>query len=758
MHMMDDWKAYWVLGALATMCIPFFNRFGIRDILYFAIVFYSLLGMVVGIKRHQPRLRSPWVYFVLSIASQCTGALIQANTDVSGAFGANISLADGFLLLGHLCMATALWQFASKWHYSFPKHGFFQGWIVATSLVLIGWQFLFLPTIVRYGFSVHRPQVFRMLYPTMSYVEVGMLLWIWVSSETKHVKAFMLLAIATVLFGSGESLFHGTSYSLGVPLETNLIIWLLAYISYGAVALHPSMQQLGMPKLSEESSHVNHVLSLLLPLVLLLPVTLLVLYFKALHPATIGILLGFFLVIVLGWYHLSTSMRNIILVKQQLEQQSRTDYLTGIPNRNHIEHVVNLNIHQQGKRYRDGENGLLLIDIDGFKSINNIFGFDLGDAILKAIALRLYSETNRYACHFARVDGDEFTLLMLNIEDRRAIEAQAWQIHRLLDQPMSIDGVTVKVTCSVGVSVHASLEKANFSSMLKESERALVWAKQNQSQVEVYDEAKDIAEDKSWVLAEFRHAVAMQQLELYYQPKIQVSSQKVMGVEALIRWHHPQRGLVMPSEFLQQIEATDLIHHLFTLVLNESAKQWQIWREQGLNLAIALNVTARDLMNFDLLNEIKTVLSSHHMPANYLEIEITESSALSDPARVKRVLSDLMALGVKISIDDYGTGYSSLLYLQQLSLHYLKIDQQFIREMQHDQASATIVRSTLELAKNLNIEVIAEGVDNVSVYQRLKALGCYGVQGFLFSEAVTATHMLAVVRTIESADITTVVA
>lgn len=758
MHMTVDWKAYWLVGTLAALCIPFSNQFGIRDTLYFVIVFYSLLGACWGVRHHRPSIRSPWTYFQCAIVSQCTGALIQANTDASGAFGAGVSLADGFLLLGHLCMATALWQFASQRHYTFPKHGFFQGWIVATSLILIGWQFLFLPTIVRYGFSVHRPQVFRMLYPTLSYVEVGMLLWIWVSSEAKHVKAFVLLAIATVLFGTGESIFHGTSYSLGVPLDINLIIWLLAYISYGAVTLHPSMQQLGMPKLSEESSHVNHVLSLLLPLVLLLPVTLLVLYFKALHPATIGILLGFFLVIVLGWYQLSTSMRNIIHVKQQLEQQNRTDYLTGIPNRNHIEHVVNANIHQPGKRHRYGDNGLLLIDIDGFKSINNIFGFDLGDAILKAIARRLYAETNRYGHHFARVDGDEFTLLMLNVEDRRAIEAQAWQIHRLLDQPVSIDGVTVKVTCSVGVSVHPSLRKANFATMLKQSERALVWAKQNQSQVEVYDQAKDIAEDKSWVLTEFRNAIPMHQLVLYYQPKIQVSSQKVMGVEALIRWHHPERGLVMPSEFVPQIEATDLIHHLFALVLNASARQWRAWKTQELNLTIALNVTARDLVNFDLVNEIKTALNRHHMPANKLEIEITESSALSDPARIKKVLSDLMALGVKVSIDDYGTGYSSLLYLQQLSLHYLKIDQQFIRAMQHDQASATIVRSTLELAKNLNIEVIAEGVESAWVYHRLKVLGCYGVQGFLFSEAVLAEEMPAVVGAIESTKIDAVVA
>jgi diguanylate cyclase (GGDEF)-like protein len=751
-NIMVSWKAYLTLGALATLLIPFSAQFGMRDTLYFTIVFYSLLCAGWGVNHYQPKVRSPWIYYVVAIASQCLGALIQANSDASGAFGTHISIADGFLLLGHLCMVVALWQFASKRHREFPKYGCFQGWILATSLILIGWQFLFLPTIVRYGFSIDRPQIFRMVYPTLSYVEIGMLLWVWISSHANQSKAFILLVMATFFFAAGESLFHGTSHSLAVPNDLNLMLWLFAYVMYGAVALHPEMKQLAVPKRSEESSHVSNVLSLLLPLVLLLPVTLLIIYFKALHPATIGILVGFFLIIVVGWYQLSTSMQNIIHVKRQLEQQNRTDYLTGIPNRNHMEHVVGASLYQAGKRHY-GENGLLLIDIDGFKSINNIFGFGIGDAILKHIARHLYAESVRREHHFARVDGDEFTLLMLNVDNRCAIEAQAWQIHRLLDDPINIDGVTVKVTCSIGVSIHYALKQANFATMLKESERALVWAKENQSQVEIYDKRKDIVEDKSWVLTEFRHAIAAHQLEVFYQPKIQVGSQTVMGVEALIRWHHPERGLVMPCVFMQQIEATDLIHHLFTLVLNDTTKQWPAWQAQGLCISIALNVTARDLINFDLVHEIKTALEQNHMPANYLEIEITESSALSDPARVKHVLSGLMALGIKISIDDYGTGYSSLLYLQQLPLHCLKIDQQFVREMRHDQASAAIVRSTLELAKNLNIEVIAEGVDDVWVYQQLKALGCYGVQGFLFSQAVAAAKVLEVVQAIEAAEV-----
>ncbi len=751
MKIMVDWKAYLSLGILFVLFLPLASQFGVREIWCFSIFSYGVLGTYWGVRFNKPEVLSPWIYLVLALTLQFVGALIQANSDASGVFGAGLSAADGFLLLGHLCFAVSLWQFASQQHRKFPKHGFFQGWIMATSLILIGWQFLFLPTIVQYGFSIHLPQTFRMIYPTMSYVEIGILFWMWVSSEANQSKAFIFLAMATIFFAAGESYFHGTSRSLAVPNNLNLILWLFAYINYGALALHPEMKKLGIPKLSEESSHANNVLTLLLPLVLLLPLTLLVIYFKALHPATIGILVGFFLVILLGWYQLRVSMQNIIHMTQQLETQNRTDYLTGIPNRNHIEHVVGANIDNVSKLYGRGYNGLLIIDVDGFKAINNTFGFSTGDYILKTIAENLYADSLKKGYHFARIDGDEFTLLMCNIKNRQDIQAQAWHVHRLLDKPMSINGIPIKMAFSIGISISSAFEKSSFTTMLKESERALMWAKKSQSQVEEYDKNKDLEEDRSWVLTDFRRAVAEHQLIVYYQPKLHINSQKVTGVEALIRWQHPERGLLTPDKFMQQIEETDLIHSLFTLVLNDTTKQWRIWKAQDLEICIALNVTARDLMNYDLANEIRVALMQNNMLAMYMEIELTESSALSNPAYAKKALTNLMDLGVKISIDDYGTGYSSLLHLQQLPLHYLKIDQQFIREVLNDKYSETIVRSTIELAKNLNLEVIAEGVENVEVYQQLKHLGCYAAQGTLLSKAIPADSVIGVIKAIESA-------
>lgn len=747
---MIDWKAYLGLGILFAFCLPFTNGLGLRDVLYFFVVFYSLLGIYWGVWLRRPEVPRSWIYFFLAIASQFVGALIQANTDASGVFGAGLSPADGFLLLGHVFMLVCLWQLSSKFHTEFPQHGFFQGWVLATSLILIGWQFLFLPTIIKYGSYIGSPQIFRMIYPTMSYLEIGMLFWMWTSNEANQSKAFVLLAMGVLFFASGETVFHGTSYSMSVPNDLNLMLWLFGYLFFGAVALHPDANQLAIPRPSEESSHINTVLSLLLPLVLLLPVTLLVFYFKSLHPATMSILIGFFLVIVLGWYQLVTSMQRIVKVTHLLAKQNRTDYLTGVPNRNHIEHVIGVNVDNLSKQYRRGYNGLLIIDIDGFKAINNTFGFGAGDFILKNIAENLYADSLKKGYHLARVDGDEFTLLMCNIKNRQDIQAQAWHVHRLFDKPISVNGIPIKMTCSIGISINSVLEKSSFTTMLKESERALEWAKKSQSQVAEYDKEKDIEEDRSWVLVDFRKAIAEHQLVMYYQPKVHIKSQRVNGVEALIRWQHPERGLLTPDQFLQQIEETDLTHSLFTFVLSATTEQWRIWKEQGLEICIALNVTARDLMNYDLAKEIGVALLQSNMPAKYMEIELTESSALSNPAHAKKVLTNLMDLGVKISIDDYGTGYSSLLHLQQLPLHYLKIDQQFIREVLNDKYSEAIVRSTVELAKNLNLEVIAEGVEDVKVYQQLKRLGCYAAQGFLFSKAVPAGEISDTIKMIES--------
>jgi len=745
-----NWKTCWLLGLLATCCLPLISSLGIRDGLYFFIALVSVTLVWLGIWQQRPAAYQAWRLFAISISAQCLGGLIEANTDVSGTFGTQLSPADLCLLTGHLALVRSFWLLACHQQPQFPRHGFFQGWILATSLMLIGWQFLFLPTILQHGFSLDRPQTFRMLYPSLSFIELGMLLWLWTSSAAYASRLFVQLCLGVGFFAIGECIFHGTSNSMAVPHDINLMFWLLGYVSFGSVALHPELAQLGQPRASEDDRHASHILTLLLPLALLFPVALLLRYFQALHPATVGILVGFFIVFIIGWYQLRTTMGNIIEVKQQLQQQNRTDYLTGIPNRNYLEQIVEHSIYAARKPLPHSLNAILLMDIDGFKAFNNIFGFGLGDLILKAVAKRLYHDSQMRGDHFARVDGDEFILLMLNVPDKAMVEQQAWHIHHLLEQPFVVNGLTAKVSCSIGISTADSFTKHTFANMQRESERALLWAKESQSQVECYQAMRDQTTDKSWVVSEFRQAIYQRQIVVYYQPKVHLQTQTVMGVEALVRWQHPVRGLIMPGEFVPHIENTDLIHTLFKLVLNEASAQWQHWHQQQLDLTIALNVTARDLMNFDLVKEIEQALAKHATPASRIEVEITESSAIADPRRVKKLLSALIALGVKISIDDYGTGYSSLLYLQQLSLHYLKIDQQFIREMHLDASSLAIVCSTLELAKNLHIEVIAEGIHAVACLHQLKALDCYGAQGFLFSAPLPASEIPTTIQRIEA--------
>jgi len=745
-----NWKTFWLVGLLAIGCLPLLSPYGLRDSGYFVIAISSVIVIWRGIWQQRPQPAQPWLHFAIAITAQCLGGLIEANTDASGSFGMRLSLADMCLLTGHLALVSSVWQLACQQQPRFPRHGFFQGWILATSLMLIGWQFLFLPTILHHGFSLDRPQIFRMLYPSLSFIELGMLLWLWISSAAYASRVFVQLCLATLFFAMGECIFHGTSNSLAIPSDINLMCWLIGYVSFGSVALHPEMAQLGHPRASEDDRHASHILTLLLPLALLFPVALLLRYFQALHPATVGILLGFFIVFIIGWYQLRTTMQNIIEVKQQLEQQNRTDYLTGIPNRNYLEQVVENSIYTSCKPLPHSLNAMLLMDIDGFKAFNNIFGFGLGDLILKAVAKRLYQYSQIHGNHFARVDGDEFILLMLNVSGKAQVEQQAWHIHQLLEQPFVVNGLTTKVSCSIGISMADSFTKHTFATMQRESERALLWARESQSQVEYYLTSRDKAADKSWIVSEFREAIFHRHIVVYYQPKVHLKTQTVMGVEALVRWQHPVRGLIMPGEFVPHIEHTDLIHTLFKRVLHESTRQWQYWHQQHLSLTIAVNVTARDLMHFDLVKEVSQALATHAMPATSLEVEITESSTLADPKRVKTLLADLIALGVKISIDDYGTGYSSLLYLQQLSLHYLKIDQQFIREMHHDASSLAIVRSTLELAKNLQLDVVAEGIHAITSLQQLTTLGCHAGQGFLFSAPVPASEMAATIQRIES--------
>jgi diguanylate cyclase (GGDEF)-like protein len=402
------------------------------------------------------------------------------------------------------------------------------------------------------------------------------------------------------------------------------------------------------------------------------------------------------------------------------------DSLTGLPNRARFREAVNHAISQA----RAGSSvAVVMLDLNRFKHVNDVLGYRVGDLLLVGVAERLQRQIVREGDLVARLGGDEFGILLRDGDVARA-QAVAERIEHAFIAPLALDTHQVDMGASVGIACwpqHAD----NGDTLLNRAEVAMYTSKRRDNVALTYDPSIDVASAQTLTLmTELRHAVDCGELRLYLQPKIAVDDGKLVGAEALVRWQHPTRGLVPPSEFIPFAEQTGFIRTLTLWVFEEAARQWQSLHDEGLELVLSVNLSTRDLLDPALPQKLQTLLIKHHAPAGAFCLEITESSIMDDPQRSLAILERLHAAGFKLSIDDFGTGYSSLAYLKRLPVDELKIDQSFVRTMQTDPDDAMIVRSTIELAHNLGLTVVAEGVESAQVWDMLRQLDCDHAQGF----------------------------
>ncbi len=378
---------------------------------------------------------------------------------------------------------------------------------------------------------------------------------------------------------------------------------------------------------------------------------------------------------------------------------------------------------------------ILMMDLDRFKYVNDTLGHSVGDHVLREVGERLLGIVSSSEC-VARLGGDEFAIL-LQSQDRPVAEL-ARQIIDTLEEPIYFKGQPLDVGTSIGIAHHPE-HGHDAQTLVRNADIAMYVAKRNKTGFAVYDPNYDTSQQEHLsLLGELRRAVERDELRLYYQPKVSLSSQNVSAVEALLRWQHPQRGVVSPALFIPFAEHTGYIKVLTRWVLREAIRQCGAWLKQGLRLQVSVNISARDLMNRELPDMISALLAENGVPSSLLCLEITESGFMDDPAHAQKVLERLSALGLKLSIDDYGTGYSSLSYIMKLPVQELKIDQSFIRHMVGNEDISTIVRSTIELGHNLGLKVVAEGVENAAGWTMLQTLGCDDAQGYYMSPPLDA--------------------
>jgi diguanylate cyclase (GGDEF)-like protein len=439
----------------------------------------------------------------------------------------------------------------------------------------------------------------------------------------------------------------------------------------------------------------------------------------------------------LGW-RFNAMREGIAAREEQILKLAYRDVLTDLPNRALF--YDRLGVAMELARRRSQPLSILLMDLDRFKYVNDTLGHHVGDQVLQHAARR-FTELVRRSDTIARLGGDEFAMLLGDADVQEAVLI-AGKALAALEEPIVIGGQTIDVRASIGIAcypVHAE----DGETLLRHADAAMYAAKHGSLGHAVYDPRRhnEHGEEELSLLTGLRRAVEHDEFRLLYQPKMDLATGDVTGVECLIRWQHPERGLVPPVRFIPFAEETGFIRVISEWVIRKAVQQCGRWRVAGYELRMAINISAQDLLNPALADLVAGVLEEHAVPAALISMEITESGFMQDPARAVDLMHRLNALGVRLSIDDFGTGYSSLAYLKELPVHELKIDRSFVRHVARDEKDRAIVLSTIELGHNLGLSVVAEGVEEEPARSMLAAMGCNYAQGYLFAQPLAADEL-----------------
>jgi diguanylate cyclase (GGDEF)-like protein len=431
----------------------------------------------------------------------------------------------------------------------------------------------------------------------------------------------------------------------------------------------------------------------------------------------------------------------------EYERADRVDSLTGLPNRRALQITVAERGTGRGGHRPERRLALLLLDLDRFRTVNDALGHTTGDRLLVEVARRLAAVVPSHDL-VVRLGGDEFAVLATRLDGPAAARRLAAYLAAELGRPFALDGLPIDVSASIGIALQSECG-GDGASLLRQAEAAMYDAKERGDQVAVY--ARDVEHHTPdlTLLADLRRAVHQEPagdpsadgITLYYQPQIAVATGEVVGVEALLRWRHPVRGMVGPSELLRVAEHTPVMRLLTSRVLREVIAQLGAWRAAGRPLRAAVNVSVRDLHAADIVEEIHTLLHRYDVPPDLLQLEIIESALMADPHRVLDTITRLDRTGVAISLDDFGTGYSSLQHLRRLPFSEVKIDRSFVLGMAADRGDAAIVRSVIALADSLGLRVVAEGVEDERTWRLLAAAGCHAAQGWFHARPMPAPDL-----------------
>lgn len=442
-----------------------------------------------------------------------------------------------------------------------------------------------------------------------------------------------------------------------------------------------------------------------------------------------------------GTYGVARDISERKIAEEAIRHQAYHDMLTGLPNRALFQDRLSVAMtHAQRNK---SMLGIIFLDLDRFKWVNDTLGHLYGDELLKVVAIRLKT-CLRKGDTLARMGGDEFTILLPEIADKKDTSMIADKIQNELERPFVLDGHEIFISCSIGISIYPD-HGSNIEDLIKSADIAMYHVKgHGKNGFQHYEASMNaVLRHKMTLESDLRRAFENSQLMLYFQPQVNLKTCRVVGLEVLTRWFHPERGWIPPNDFIPLAEETGMIGPLTDWMLNGACAQLRKWRDAGIDdLGIAVNISSRTLESRDFVTKILNPLRKYGIPTSLLEVEITESLLVQDVETAIMKLGELSSHGIEVAIDDFGIGYSSLYYLQKLPVNCIKIDKSFVHEIRSDQDDLPILAAIAGIAQGFNMRLVAEGIENSNQMQVIQSYGCQVVQGFLFSKPLPPDQVL----------------
>jgi diguanylate cyclase (GGDEF)-like protein len=701
-----------------------------------------VMGIIVGIRINRPRHAWPWIFIALSVALTTCGYLVSGlYQHFLNRLPPAVSVVDAFYLAGSLCFVAGCIGFVPSWR-GRDREVLLDVGIAGTAAAIFLWA-----TVVDPQMFTPVPLAQRLVVILYPLVDVAVLA---ILSRLAFIPGRRPGALWFVLGGFGSMLVAAVGYATilqtGSFNGSSLVgmAWLLGLVSLATGALHPKMRRL--TEHGETTTTLTWGRGILLGMALLVaPVAVVV---KELHEPHLGaapIAGASVIVAALVLWRIVRGTNERQRAESTLAHRASHDRVTGLPNRDLLLDQLRTAL---GRLSRTGSRlEVIYLDLDLFKEVNDGFGHEAGDNLLVSVSERLQKAT-RPGDTVARLGGDEFVVLAEDVESHLGAAAIAERVREALAEPFAIAGQEVFCTASLGMAVTDRAD-ASPEHLLRDADAAMCRAKElGRDRSEFFDDSMRAAAMEGLKLdAELRRALERGEFELYYQPLLHIGTGAIVGVESLIRWNHPERGLLAPKEFIPAAEASGLIRAIGWWVIREALDQAGRWRETGSpleGLTVGVNISPTQLRDPDFVDRVAALIEQSGTPAHQLCIELTESALIDDVASSLGTVQALKGLGVRIALDDFGTGYSSLSYLQRFPVDSLKIDISFISGLGKDPEDDVIVAAIVAMAQQLGLNTVAEGVETNEQLDVLRASGCTIAQGYLIARPTRAQDLEAV--------------